>query len=277
MSTSPPPWVDAVFAHEDLGPLVAQWLDVATLLALRRTCWGGRRAADREFSLVRARRLVWLSRVGPFQRSKEGKHLMTRLVRRGELRLIQWARLGERVAWDEYATAWAAFDGHTHLIQWMCFEADDPVPYAKHATPHGEYPNEKAVGIECMYAAKAGRLDVIEWLRERDFVITNEAIHEAVREGHLHIVKRLCCIADPYATWLTFLIEQIAREKFLASIGGSATDDYEEMEEEWPGCFDRYKDKIRDWLPILEWYMPFATVAERRKLAYWVPMQWFLP
>ena len=200
---------------------------------------------------------------------------MTILAQRGDLRLIQWARCGERLDWDEYTTAEAAFHGHTHVIQWMCFEADDPVPYAKHATPHGEYPNEKAVGIECMHAAKAGRLDVIEWLRARDFVATNETVHEAVREGHLHIVKRLCCIADPYATWLTFLIEQIAHHKFMSTIGGSATEDFDD-EFSW-AWFADYKHRIRLWLPILEWYMPFATVTERTKLAYWVPMQWFRP
>ena len=277
MSTSPPPWVDEVFAHQDLDPLVMKWLDVATLLALRRTCRGGKQASDREFSLLRARRLVWLSRVGTIQRRDEGQLLMTRLARGGELRIIQWARLGERVAWDEYATAWAAFHGHIHIIQWMCFEADDPIPYAKQAGPQREYPNADAVGIECTYAAKAGRLDVIEWLRARDFALTSQAIHEAVREGHLHVVKRLCCIGDPYATWLTFLIEQMAREKFLGNIDGNATEDYDEMEQEWPGCFDRYKERVRPWLPILEWYMPFATVSERTKLSYWVPLQWFRP
>jgi hypothetical protein len=34
---------------------------------------------------------------------------------------------------------------------------------------------------------------------------------------------------------------------------------------------------MRPWLPILEWYMPFATVPERTKLSYWVPLQWFRP
>lgn len=286
MSTSAPPWVDAVFAHQDLGPLVVQWLDVATLLALRRTCRGGKQAADREFSLVKARRRVRMWARTPSRRRQEGQCLMTNLARLGKLRLVQWARCGERVAWDEYATAWAAFHGHVHVIQWMCFEADPPMPYAKHAAPQGEYHDVGAVGVECKYAAKAGRLDVIEWLRARDFALTNEAIHEAVREGHLHVVKRLCCIADPYATWLTFLIEQIAREKFMAAIDGSATEDYEDHEEEEEEeedasfarySFARYKERIRPWLPILEWYMPFATVTERRKLSYWVPLQWFRP
>ena len=278
MSTSPPPWVDEVFAHADLGPLVVQWLDVATLLALRRTCRGGKQAADREFSLVHARRRVRVWARTPSRRRQEGQCLMTNLARLGKLRLIQWARCGERVAWDEYATAWAAFHGHIHIIQWMCFEADDPMPYAKQTGPQGEYPNAEAVGIECVYAAKAGRLDVIEWLRARDFALTSQAIHEAVREGHLHVVKRLCCIGDPYATWLTFLIEQIAREKFFSAIDGSATEYYEEEEEEeQEASFARYKERLRPWLPILEWYMPFATVAERTKLSYWVPLQWFRP
>ena len=275
MSTSPPPWVDEVFAQQDLGPLVMKWLDVATLLALRRACRGGKLAADREFSLVDARRRVRLRGRQTIERREQGLHLMTRLAGKGELRLIQWARLGARVDWDEHTTAWAAFHGHTHVIQWMCFEADPPMPYAKHAHPQrGDYPNHDAVGIECTYAAKAGRLDVIEWLRARDFVLSNQAIHEAVREGHLHVVKRLCCIGDPYATWLTFLIEQMAREKFLGNIDGNATEDYEDHDQV---RLARYKERIRPWLPILEWYMPFATVAERRKLAFWVPMQWFRP
>ena len=66
MSTSSLPWLDAVFAHGDIGPLVVQWLDVATLLALRLTGRGGKQAADREFSLADARRRVRLwARVPP--------------------------------------------------------------------------------------------------------------------------------------------------------------------------------------------------------------------
>ena len=272
MPTSPPPWMDAVFAHEDLGPLVMQWLDVQTLLALRRTGRGGKRASDREFSLVDARRRVRLRARVPPRRQIEGEYLMTILAERGELRLIQWARCGERVAWDANATAHAAYNGHIHVIQWMCFEADPPMPYAKQSERPTEYPQPGLVGIECMHAAKAGRLDVLDWLRARDFALSSNACHEAVREGHLHIVRRICFVCDPYATWLPFLLELIRHEKFMADFEGHATED--DHTEEEHAC---YKDRVQKWMPILEWYVPFATVSETNRIYYWVPAQWFRP
>lgn len=268
--TSPPPWMDAVFAHEDLGPLVVQWLDVATLLALRRTCRGGKQAADRAFSLVNARQRVSLRTRLPHRRQAEGQYLMGILAERGELRLMQWARCGERVAWDANATAHAASNGHIHVIQWMCFEADPPMPYAKQSERPAEYPQPGLVGIECLHAAKAGRLDVLDWLRERDFALSSNACHEAAREGHLHIVRRICFVCDPYASWLGFLLKQLEDEAFKCDFD-LGEDDHTEEEHA------RYKDSLRRWLPILEWYVPFATVSERRRIYDVVPEQWFLP
>jgi hypothetical protein len=262
--------MDAVFAHEDLGPLVIPWLDVQTLLALRRTCRAGKQAADREFSLVRARRFVRLRTRLPHRRREEGEYLMTVLARRGELRLIQWARCGERVAWDERATAEAASNGHIHVIQWMCFEADPPMPYAKRSEAPAEYPRAGFVGVECKAAARAGRLDVLDWLRERDFALSSEACHEAVKKGHLHIVKRICCACDPAALWLGLLLKKLEDKAFMCDFDLDKDDHTEEEHA-------RYKHRIRQWLPILEWYVPFATKSERRKIYDVVPEQWFLP
>ena len=39
----------------------------------------------------------------------------------------------------------------------------------------------------------------------------------------------------------------------------------------------RYKDRLRKWLPILEWYAPFANKSERGKIYDVVPEQWLLP
>ena len=269
MSTTLVPWVDAIFASKDLGPLVLQWLDVSTLLALRLTCRSGKQAADSEFSLVDARRRVWLSRVRPPRRRDEGKLLMTRLAMMGQLRFIQWARLGERVEWDEYTTAWAAFHGHIHIIQWMCFEADPPMPYATRHMRSGEYPREDAVGIECKYAAKAGRLDVLEWLRAREFALSNQACHEAVREGHLHVLKRIAFVCDPYTTWLPYLMGLIIakRSQVYYSSGGP-----EPGSEQW---YALYKEGIQHWLPILEWFAPFASAHERKQIDREVPRSFF--
>lgn len=269
MSTSSLPWLDAVFAHVDIGPLVVQWLDVATLLALRLTGRGGKQAADREFSLADARRRVRLWARVPPRRQIEGEYLMTTLAMTGELRLIQWARCGKRVAWDELTTATAAFYGHIHVIQWMCFEADTPIPYAKQSKRPTGYPRPGLVGVECSHAAKAGRLDVLDWLRARDFALSNNACHEAVREGHLHVLKRICFVCDPYATWLPVLLKQLEEEAFMCDF---EPDEDDHTEEE----LARYKDSLRRWLPILEWYLPFATVSERREIYAVVPVQWFL-
>jgi len=270
MSTSPPPWMDAVFAHEDLGPLVMRWLDVATLLALRRTCRAGKRAADREFSLFDAHRRVRLRTRLPHRRRTEGEHLMGVLAEKGDLRLMQWARCGERVAWDEYTTAQAALHGHIHVIQWMCFEADPPVPYAKQSEAPAEYPRPGWAGIECTAAAKAGRLDVLDWLRERDFALSSVACHEAALQGHLHVLKRICFVCDPNATWLPVVLKQLEEEAFRCDFD-LYEDDHTEEEHA------RYKHRIRKWLPILEWCVPFATKSERRKIYDVVPEQWFLP
>lgn len=281
MSTTPPPWIDAVFAHEDIGPLVMRWLDVETLLALRLTGRGGKQAADREFSLKNARRRVRLWRRRLHRRRDEGKILMETLAGEGHLRLIQWARCGERVAWNEGATAAAAYNGHTHIIQWMCFEADPPMPYAKQSERPAEHTRLGGVGtewaiarsgsagIECVYAARAGRLDVLDWLRERDFVLTSEACHEAVREGHLHILKRICFVCDPFATWLSLLLKKLYDEAWESDFDLDADDHTEEEHA-------RYKGRVRKWLPILEWFVPFATLSERTEIFGAVPVEWFL-
>ena len=270
MLTSPPPWMDAVFAHADLGPLVIPWLDVQTLLALRLTCRAGKQAADREFSLDKARRRVKLWARTPTRRQAEGQCVMTNLAWDGELRLIQWARCGERVAWDADATARAAFMGHIHVIQWMCFEADPPMPYAKQSERPAEYPQPALVGIECVAAASAGRLDVLDWLRERDFALSSDACHAAVKEGHLHIVKRICFTCDPYGTWLPVLLKGLRQVAFKCDFN-IYEDEHTEEEH------TRYKHSIRDWLPILEWYVPFATKSERRRIHEVVPVEYFLP
>jgi uncharacterized protein (DUF2132 family) len=261
--------MDAIFASKDLGPLVLRWADVETLLALRLTCRGGKQAADSEFSLVEARRRVWLCRVGPTTRSEEGKDVMTRLAKKGELRFIQWARIGERVEWDEHATAWAAFHGHIDVIQWMCFEANPPMPYATRHMRSGEYPREYAVGIECAYAARAGRLDVLEWLRARDFALSNQSCHEAAREGHLHILKRIAFVCDPYTTWLPFLMGLIiAKRSHVYYSSGNP----EPGSERW---YALYKEGIQQWLPILEWFAPFSSAHERRQIYREVPWSFF--
>lgn len=270
MSTSPPPWMDAVFAHADLGPLVISWLDVQTLLALRRTCRAGKQAADREFSLVEAHRRVRLQARLPVRRREEGMCLMYGLAEKGELRLIQWARCGERVAWQAGITAWAAFHGHVHVIQWMCFEADPPMPYAKQSERPDESSNPGFVGVECKAAARAGRLDVLDWLRERDFALSSDACHEAALEGHLHVVKRICFACDPYSLWLGSLLRKLETKAWRCDFD---LDEDDHTEEEHA----RYKDSIRKWLPILEWYVPFASVSERRKIYQVVPAEWFLP
>lgn len=273
MSARPPPWMDAAFAHEDIGPLVVQWLDVATLLALRRTCRAGRAAADREFSLVDARRSVRRLECILFGRIGRDVLLMANLASRGQLRLIQWARCGERVSWNEDVTAMAAFHGHTHIIQWMCFEADPPMPYAKqHGRPADDTRPPRMLGIECANAATAGRLDVLEWLRERDFALSSEACNGAVLHGHLHVLQRICFVCDPNAMWLSHLLVLLKRKKLACNFEGHATaDDHTEEEHA------RYKDRLRQWLPILEWYVPFANVSERRKIYEVVPAGWFLP
>lgn len=260
-TTPPPPWTDAVFTSEALGPLVLQSAEVPTLLALRRTGRGLKAASDREFSLADARRRVrqWARHVprgfDGALRDRAGVFLMQQLAKEGNLRLIQWARCGARVPWDEHVTAWAAFHGHIHVIQWMCFEAQPPMSYAQRGVPASQYPNQDAVGIECAHAAKAGRLDVLDWLRTRNFVMGPQTCHEAVSEGHLHIVRRVCCVCDPKATWIPLLVKLLQTAQSLPL---------------WhPSSF--VASYTSRWLPILEWYLPFATMAEWQELTRVLP------
>ena len=241
------PWMDAVLAHVDVGPIVLASVDVKALLALRRVGRQGKEAVKRVFCL-RTTRLRLLRETKNLNKQYAFPNdVMRRCAVRGELHAMQLARLpGHNVPWNEYATAWAAFYGRTDMIYWMRFEADPPVPMGSKSN------HDDTLGIECMYAAKAGRLDVLDWLRKHGFVMTNDSCCEAAREGHLHIVKRICCVADPYATWIRFLIDEVLAR------GGHA----------------HLKVRKR-YMPLLEWYMPFATKSEREKLGRYVPLEWF--
>ena len=239
------PWMDAVLAHVDVGPIVLASVDVKALLALRRLGRQGKDAVQRVFCW-RTTRTKLLRETKNLNRQYAFPYdVMRRFAVRGELHAMQLARL-HNVPWSEYTTAWAAFYGHTDMIYWMRFEADPPVPMGSKSN------HDDTLGIECMYAAKAGRLDVLDWLRKHGFVMTNDSCCEAAREGHLHIVKRICCVADPYATWIRFLIDEV-----LAREGHGHL-------------------KVRKrYRPLLEWYMPFATKSEREKLGRYVPLEWF--
>ena len=127
--------------------------------------------------------------------------------------------------------------------------------YAQRGVPASQYPNQDAVGIECAHAAMAGRLDVLDWLRMRDFVMGPQTCHEAVREGHLHIVRRVCCVCDPKATWIPFLVKLLQTAQSLPPWHPSS-------------LVASYTSR---WLPILEWYLPFATMTEWQELTRVLP------
>ena len=255
------PWMDAVLAHVDVGPIVLASVDVKALLALRRLGRQGKEAVQRVFCLHTTRLRLLRETKNLDKQYAFPNDVMRRFAVRGELHAMQLARLpGHNVPWNEYATAWAAFHGRTDIIYWMRFEADPPVPMGSKSNH-----DDGTLGIECMYASKAGRLDVLDWLRKHGFVMTNDACCEAAREGHLHIVKRICCVADPYATWVQFLINEVlVRVKFyMRNPTGSP---------EWHAHF---KHRLERYMPLLEWYMPFATKSEREQLGRHVPLEWF--
>lgn len=254
------PWMDAVLAHVDVGPIVLASVDVKALLALRRLGRQGREAVKRVFCL-RTTRLRLLREIKNLNRQYTfPEDVLRHIAMRGELHAMQLARLpGHDVPWNEYATAWAAFHGRTDMIYWMRFEANPPVPMGSKGT-YGD-----TLGIECMYAAKAGRLDVLDWLRKHGFVMTNDACCEAAREGHLHIVKRICCVADPYATWLRFLTDQVFVRAWESAPGPIGC----------PEWHAHLRHRLETYMPLLEWYMPFATKSERENLGLYVPLEWF--
>jgi len=77
-------------------------------------------------------------------------------------------------------------------------------------------------------------------------------------------------VCDPKAMWMPAMLKQLEEEAFMCDFD---LDEDDHTEEEHA----RYKDRIRKWLPILEWYVPFATVRERRKIYAVVPAEWFVP
>jgi len=265
-SASALPWMDAILAHVDVGPIVLASVDAKALLALRRLGRQGKEAVKRVWCLR-------TTRLGLLRETKtlEGQYacpydVMRRFAERGELHAMQLARLpGHDVPWNEWATAWAAFYGRTDMIYWMRFEADPPVPMGSKST-YGS-----TLGIECRYAAKAGRLDVLDWLRKHGFVMTNDACCEAAREGHLHVVKRICCVADPYATWWKALIKEVIHN--ITQCRGRPPNN-PTASLKWHASL---KHRLEYYMPLLEWYMPFTTKSEREQLGRYIPgyQEWF--
>lgn len=250
------PWMDTVLAHVDVGPIVLASVDVKALLALRRLGRQGKEAVKRVFCLHTTRLRLLRETKNLKRQYAFPNDVMRRFAVRGELHAMQLARLpGHNVPWNEYATAWAAFHGRTDMIYWMRFEADPPVPMGSGDT----------LGIECMYASMGGRLDVLDWLRKHGFVMNHDACWEAARQGHLHIVKRICCVADPYATWLRYLTNDVLKRARASAAGPIGCP-------EWHASF---KHQLEHHMPLLEWYMPFATKGEREKLGRVVPLEWF--
>jgi len=258
------PWMDAVLAHVDVGPIVLASVDVKALLALRRVGRQGKEAVQRVFC-VRTTRLRLLRETKNLNKQYAFPNdVMRRFAARGELHAMQLARLpGHNVPWNEYVTAWAAFYGRTDMIYWMRFEADPPVPMGSKS--NSSCRDENTLGIECMYAAKAGRLDVLDWLRKHGFVMTNDSCCEAARYGHLHVVKRICCVADPYATWIRFLSDEVLLQIWKSAPGPIGCPEWEA----------HLSHRLETYMPLLEWYIPFATKSEREKLNRWVPLELF--
>ena len=281
-------WKDEVIGNTDLGPLVAASLDVNALLNLRLVCRKCKLTVSCVFLLSEARRLVPMKERLETDYSLEldsyscatfwKPSVNDTFVMNNELRLMQWARQGSfRVPWSEMTTARAAFYGRTDMIYWMRFEADPPIPMGSKMSkvPH----RVDTMGVECEYAAIAGRLEVINWLLKHGFPMTNTTCHEAVRMGHLHILKRFCCVADPYMTWVRYLADEVLHEEifdFLSNCWPEWSDEREQHPQTWNDQRQAIlKEHLTPWVRILEWYIPFATRSERNRIGSVLPIEWF--
>ena len=271
------PWMDEVLAQQGLSELVLNALDVESLLAMRLVERRGPGLVAAVFDLADAKR-----RLRRFDDDELARRLCCKhLVARGELWMLQYARTGPRpFPWSVHTAAEAAKRGHVHVLYWMYFEASPPVapPYQPSdvfKTANGNrvvhsddsYRREHW-GLETEAAAQAGRLDVIKWLRKHCFPLTQKACFLAAKGGHMHALKFMSVLADPQSDWLVSLLRHIHGVR-----GTIALQSEHGLVSEFRGEYRRALE-VNGWLPILQWYYPFATATECRQMFEIAPREW---
>jgi len=262
-NAQPMPWMDELLAQQGLSELVLDCMDVESLLALRLVERRGPGLVDAVFNVAKAAK-----RLHAYNTPVARRLLIPRVVKFGDLRLLQYARTGSHpMPWSDGVAAVAARHGHTHILYWMYFEASPPLraPYfLSDAFACAGW--RENWGIETEAAAEAGRLDVIKWLRKHHFPLTRNVCYIAASGGHVDILKHTAVIADPPMSWLRRLLSDV-RQLWADMV--VAISSIEQLH-------DAYLKRLeqRGWLRVLKWYFPFGDVTERRLMLELVPREW---
>ena len=257
-----------VLFHSDVGMLIHAHMDVQALLALRATCRLAPRAIA--FSPMHARR----------ERQKyqgclhKERQALGRLASEGDMHMFQYMLLEPNpFKCTASAIGKAAQHGHYPILEW-----------AQCAWPPLErgWQGHEFAGIECLYAARGKRLDVVEWLMARgyelpsffsDYMATEGNLRAlkwdkkrhasnqwrtartfwcAARRGHLHVMKWLRaqdppCPLDPAFTLRAMVHTLELRSKRLVVTG-------------------RGKEQVRMMLEAFEWFKNNGAQSLRHRI-----------
>jgi hypothetical protein len=161
----------------------------------------------------------------PFEGSPQEKRVYKRAAKRGHLAAIDW--LAENGAPDDGGIASAAAGGHIHVLEWALLRSFELNGVYSHAAAKGrldvmEWASSKNIGTtsswdacaraasgghlaalawmcERMFpwfpervavaAALSGRIDVLEWLREREGDVSSSVVCAASAGGHEGVLR----------------------------------------------------------------------------------------
>ena len=164
-----------VLFHSDVGMLIHAYTDVQALLALRATC----RLAPRTiaFSPMHARR----ERQKYQGNSNKERQALRRLASEGDIHMFQYMLLEPKpFNWTASAIGRAAQHGHYPILEW-----------AQRAWPPLErgWQGHEFTGVECLFAAKGRRMDVVEWLMARGYELPHLFLEIMASDGNLRALK----------------------------------------------------------------------------------------
>ena len=115
------------------------------------------------------------------------KDTCVQAAERGSIPTLSYALEGG-CPWSKDVLASAAHGGHLELLNWVV-EFLPSLPFSSASTELGELIREDA-GDLCSAAARADKLEVLKFARERGFA-WGQACSEAAGAGHLEVLRRL--------------------------------------------------------------------------------------
>lgn len=187
-----------VLFHPDVGPLIHACMDVETLMALRGTCRQAPHAIA--FSPMHARRERQKYQGCPHKE----RRALGRLAAEGDLHMFQYMLLEPNpFTWAPSVLGKAAQNGHYAILEW-----------AQHAWPplergwgeaEGDSEFHSFTGVECLFAARGKRMDVVDWLMQRGYELPRGFSEYMAASGNLRALKWARARIAPRWTERTFL------------------------------------------------------------------------